>query len=131
MLGSNYRQASSEMPWYKIWSDELFGNCLRHLVNATRSCGISNLQFLAAEDGYYVERILKKVRSPHLRWLRWYTCPYTCLPSWTPMENLRVLEVGGSRLKTLWQHESRVCLFFFSNFIPFCTENHQLRLSDS
>jgi hypothetical protein len=47
MLGFYHWQARSEMPWYKIWSDELFGNCLRHLVNATRSCGISNLQLLA------------------------------------------------------------------------------------
>eukprot|EP00253_Pinus_taeda_P020364 PITA_20364 len=93
----------SEMSWYKRRSQELLENCKRALFNTDRYHG---LRILASED-YYVEAILRRVRSPHLIWLRWYKCPYSSLPSWVPLGNLRVLEVRGSRLKTLWQQESQ------------------------
>jgi len=69
--------------------------------------GPRNLKFLAAEGGY-VEDILTRVGSPDLIWLRWYNCTYSYLPSWIPMENLRVLEVYGSKLTELWRPESQV-----------------------
>jgi hypothetical protein len=69
--------------------------------------GPRNLKFLAAEGGY-VEDILTRVGSPDLIWLRWYKCTYSYLPSWIPMENLRVLEVYGSKLTELWRPESQV-----------------------
>jgi hypothetical protein len=103
---------SSDMSWYEKWTDEVFGNCMRHLVNNSPTCGILNLRLIATEDGY-LERILKNARSPHLLWLRWYKCPYSCLSSWIPMGNLRVLEVAGLKLKLLWERESQVCLFVF------------------
>eukprot|EP00253_Pinus_taeda_P005269 PITA_05269 len=93
----------SEMSWYKRCIQELLGNCKRALLNTDRYHG---LRILASEY-YYVEAILRRVRSPHLIWLRWYKCPYSSLPSWVPLGNLRVLEVRGSRLKTLWQQESQ------------------------
>eukprot|EP00253_Pinus_taeda_P031903 PITA_31903 len=93
----------SEMSWYKRCIQELLGNCKPALFNTDRYHG---LRILASED-YYVEAILRRVRSPHLIWLRWYKCPYSSLPSWVPLGNLRVLEVRGSRLKTLWQQESQ------------------------
>lgn len=100
---------SSEMSWYKRWSDEVFGNCLMDLFNNIRFRGILNLQLVASEEGY-PERILRRARSPHLMWLRWYKCGNSCLPSWIPMESLRVLEIAGAKLKLLWQHESQAPL---------------------
>jgi len=114
---------NSEMSRYKRKrSDEV-------LNNSGRGC-ILNLLLVATEDGY-LERILRRVRSPNLIWLRWYKCPYSCLPSWIPMENLKVLEVAGEKLKILWKRQSQVCLLFFSGFISFVDENHHIRLSDS
>lgn len=97
------------MSWYKRWSDEIFGNCLRNLFNNFRFRGILNLQLVATEEDY-PERILRRARSAHLMWLRWCKCGNSCLPSWIPMESLRVLEVAGAKLKLLWQHESQAPL---------------------
>lgn len=72
---------------------------------------MKNLQFLDIEDSVedgLLERILGRVHSPNLIWLRWYNCPYSSLPSWIPMKNLRVLEVQGNELETLWQGELQV-----------------------
>lgn len=55
-----------------------------------------------------LERIMRGVKSPNLIWLRWRDCPYSSLPSWIPLKNLRVLQVSGSILETLWQQESQV-----------------------
>jgi hypothetical protein len=60
---------SSEVPWYRRCRDELFGNCLRHLINNSCFSSISNLQFVASEDSHYVERILRRVWSTHITWL--------------------------------------------------------------
>eukprot|EP00253_Pinus_taeda_P016756 PITA_16756 len=103
----NTRQLMSEMSWYKRWSHELFGSCLRRLFDHFRFCGILNLQFVAAEDGY-LERIVRTARAPHLQWIRWYKCTHSSLPSWIPMENLKVLEVAGRNLRILWERESQV-----------------------
>eukprot|EP00253_Pinus_taeda_P002613 PITA_02613 len=76
----------------------------------SRFCGISNLQFVATADGYYLKPILDKTSSPNLRWLRWHNCPYSCVPKWIPMENLRVLEMTemiGYGFNSLWKEESR------------------------
>lgn len=64
-----------------------------------------------SHNGYgHLEPILRRVHSPNLIWLRWRECPYYSLPSWIPMDNLRVLQVFGSVLKTLWQSKSQVPL---------------------
>jgi hypothetical protein len=63
-----------------------------------------NLQLLATED----QSIVRRVKSSNLLWLRWYNCPHSCLPSWTPMKNLRVLDVMGNKLDRLWRHDSQV-----------------------
>jgi len=96
---------SSGMPWYKKWIDEVFGDCMRYLFNNSPTCGILNLRLIAMEDDY-LERILKRARSPRLLWLCWYKCSYSCVHSWIPMENLRVLEVAGLKLKLLSKRES-------------------------
>lgn len=72
---------------------------------------MSSLQFLDAE-GDLMERILTNVSSPNLLWLRWtdsisFPCEHYTLPTWVPMENLRVLQIEGHRLKTLWEEESK------------------------
>lgn len=108
----NTRLLMSEMSWYRRWSSELFGNCLRRLLNNFDFCGILNLQLVAAE-GDYLERILRRARAPHIQWIRWYKCTHSSLPSWIPMENLEVLEVEGRKLRVLWERKSQVCLFFF------------------
>jgi Leucine-rich repeat (LRR) protein len=65
------------------------------------------LQLLQTE-GHLLERILRRVHSPDLVWLSWRDCPYSNLPSWIPVNNLRVLKVEGKVLKTLWQDRSQV-----------------------
>lgn len=73
-----------------------------------RSDGLRNLQFVAAQDGY-LERILSRVSSPNLKWLRWHGCPDTRMPPWVPMKDLKVLEVFGKELKILWEHDKVPC----------------------
>jgi hypothetical protein len=62
-----------------------------HLVR-----NMSRLQLLRAE-GNCVESIFSVVRSslqlrfsPQLVWLCWDSCPFTSLPSWIPLNKLRV-----------------------------------------
>jgi len=56
--------------------------------------GIAALKLqLLQTEGYLLERILTRVHSPNLVWLSWRDCPYSDLPSWIPMNNLRVLKV--------------------------------------
>jgi Leucine-rich repeat (LRR) protein len=71
--------------------------------------GMKKLQLLDTEDGH-LELILRRVRCPNLIWLRCYKYPYSSLPSWIPMQNLRVLNVAGSELETLWLRESQAPL---------------------
>eukprot|EP00253_Pinus_taeda_P036292 PITA_36292 len=103
----NTRLLMSEMSWYRRWSPELFGNYLRRLLDNFRFCGILNLQLVSAE-GDYLERILMRARAPQIQWIRWYKCTHSSLPSWIPMENLKVLEVEGNKLRVLWERESQV-----------------------
>eukprot|EP00253_Pinus_taeda_P013384 PITA_13384 len=103
----NTRLLMSEMSWYRRWGPELFGNYLRRLLDNFRFCGILNLQFVSAE-GDYLERILMRARAPQIQWIRWYKCTHSSLPSCIPMENLKVLEVEGNKLRGLWERESQV-----------------------
>jgi hypothetical protein len=68
--------------------------------------GMRRLQLLDTEDAF-LESILSKVELPNLLWIRWNMCPHSSLPTWIPMKNLRVLQVYGSALKTLWEGESQ------------------------
>lgn len=70
---------------------------------------IKCLQFLDTEEDIF-DHILKRVEFPDLIWLRWKMCSHTSLPSWIPMSDLRVLQVSGSVLKTLWEEESQAPL---------------------
>jgi hypothetical protein len=65
------------------------------------------LQLLDAKDGF-LEPILRRVHSPNLIYLRWNNFPYSSLVTSIPMKKLRVLEVQGNELKTLWEEESQV-----------------------
>eukprot|EP00253_Pinus_taeda_P001391 PITA_01391 len=71
--------------------------------------GMRKLQILDTEDGH-LEHILRRVHCPNLIWLRCYKYPYSSLPSWIPMQNLRVLKMAGSELETLWLRESQAPL---------------------
>eukprot|EP00253_Pinus_taeda_P034915 PITA_34915 len=71
----------------------------------------SKLQLVATE-GDDLKSILSRVESPNLIWLRWSDCPYKCLPPWLLilMKNVRVLEVSGMKLGTLWRTKSQAPL---------------------
>ena len=65
----------------------------------------TRLQIIHTE-GSLLERILTMANSSaDILWIRWRDCPYSSLPSWIPMNNLRILHVSGSVLNTLWQRE--------------------------
>lgn len=70
---------------------------------------MSGLQLLRAE-GNCLESISHGLRHSDLVWLHWNICPYTSLPDWIPKKNLRVLEVNGGKLETLWQTGSEAPL---------------------
>jgi Leucine-rich repeat (LRR) protein len=91
-----------KISWYREWSDEMS----RHPINNLEFDGQGELQ-LVATRGHYLQSMLRGQQSPHLIWLRWYRCPYPSLPSWIPMKNLRVLEVEGRGLNTLWPDEAQ------------------------
>nr|ABR17027.1 unknown [Picea sitchensis] len=101
-------ESDEELSWFKNWCDEVLGNCLRKLIDTT-PYRFRKLQLVATEDDH-LESILRRVESPNLIWLRWNNCPYSCLPSWIPMKNIRVLEVVGTKLKKLWRAESQAPL---------------------
>lgn len=61
-------------------------------------------------DDLELEPVLMKVQSPNLLWLRWDNFPYSCLPSWIPLKNLRVLKMDGLELKSLWLDELKAPL---------------------
>lgn len=86
-------RGSRQFKWRSI--SKLF-RTIRHRQSLENS-----LELVTAE-GDCLESLYNRVRSPHLIWLRWDNCPYSCLPHWIPMESLRVLQVQGSRLETLW-----------------------------
>eukprot|EP00253_Pinus_taeda_P012764 PITA_12764 len=67
------------------------------------------LQLLDIE-GALLDPVLGMVEFPNLIWLRWNMCPSSSLPSSIPMKNLRVLQVSGGQLRTLWQDESQAPL---------------------
>ena len=94
-------------PWYQKKIDKVFGKY--------RSPGIGAMDFqLIGTEGHFLKRILRRVHSPNLRWLYWSDCPYSYLPSWIPMKNLRFLKVSGGALETLWQGKSQVNLGKFA-----------------
>jgi hypothetical protein len=70
---------------------------------------MSKLELLMGE-GDHVENILRAGQSRVLTWLRWHNCPSRSLPSWITMNNLRVLQITGGSLETLWLHESQVVM---------------------
>lgn len=74
-----------------------------------RSVDMSALQLLSAE-GDCLGSISNMVKQSDLKWLRWDRCPYRSLPHWIPLRNLRVLEVAGGQLETLWRDSSEAPL---------------------
>lgn len=84
-------KSDEEVTWFKNWCDEVLGNCLRKLIDP-KPYRVRKLQLVATEDRH-LESILRRVESPNLTWLCWNNCPFSCLPPWIPMKNIRVLEV--------------------------------------
>lgn len=114
------------------WPDPQSFKTLAERWNDVWLKNMGKLQLLRAK-GDYVESIFSGVQSPQLLllsprlvWLSWDSCPCTSLPAWIPLQNLRVLEINGSKLDTLWPDEyDQVCdslaiyLSFFS-FLLYC-----------
>eukprot|EP00253_Pinus_taeda_P026341 PITA_26341 len=80
---------------------------------------------LVKTEGHLLDRILR-VHSPNLSWLSWRHCPYTCLPSWITLQNLRVLKVESAVLKTLWQGISQAPLQLQELDLSSCTQLERL-----
>ena len=100
---------------YAGWIHHLFGNCVtmycNMLYNLQYRChGISmrTLQLLDVKDIGLLEPLFGRVKFSNLVWLRWENYPYTSFPSWISMKNLRVQQVVGRNLETLWQRKSQV-----------------------
>ena len=55
-----------------------------------------------------LEHIWEKVEVPNILWLSWINCPYSSLPSWIELQNVKFLQVYGSELKTLWERENEL-----------------------
>lgn len=93
------------------WPDpQLFKTLAALQINVWLS-NMGRLQLLRAK-GDYVESIISGVQSPQLLrfsprlvWLSWDSCPCTSLPAWIPLQKLRVLEINGRKLDTLWPDE--------------------------
>eukprot|EP00253_Pinus_taeda_P007731 PITA_07731 len=72
---------------------------------------MKNLQLLDTDmEEDHLECLLDGMDSPNLLWFRWRDCPCSSLPPYIPMKKLRVLEVEGHRLETLWQEDLKAPL---------------------
>ncbi|KAH9289146.1 hypothetical protein KI387_033263 [Taxus chinensis] len=60
-----------------------------------RTCGLQVLVIKGKESDNLTAELLL---------LRWYDCPYTSLPSWASLENLRVLDLLNVFFNELWSH---------------------------
>ena len=88
-----------------------------HAVDVYSTICISRLQLLDTEHAL-LNHILSTMEFPNLIWLRWNKCPSSSLPSSISMKNLRVLQVFGSFLITLWHGKSQVDELKVCVFIP-------------
>nr|ADE77602.1 unknown [Picea sitchensis] len=98
------------------WPDPQSFKSLAALPDSRLLTNMSRLQVLKA-SGNCVESIFSIVHSPQLVclspqlvWLCWHSCPFTSLPSWIPLNKLRVLEIKGIELETLWPDEHQAPL---------------------
>lgn len=98
------------------WPDPQSFKIFAELQGSGLVTNISNLQLLRAV-GNFVESIFSVVPSqqrvwfsPQLVWLCWHSCPFTSLPPWIPLNKLRVLEIKGSGLETLWPDDGQAPL---------------------
>eukprot|EP00253_Pinus_taeda_P036555 PITA_36555 len=83
---------------------------VRYLFDNFHPSGMEKLQLVAIEEDH-LDDILSRVRPPHLIWLRWYKCSHSSLPNWISLTKLRVLEVEGSKLSTLWPYQCQALPF--------------------
>lgn len=65
------------------------------------------LEIVDTEDTL-LERVCGTTDFGEIVWVRWNKYPYTCLPSWILAQKLRVLQVFGGKLETLWRDDSQV-----------------------
>jgi hypothetical protein len=87
-------------------SEQISGQFVRF---SNLSVDMYGLQLVSAE-GDCLGSISNMVKQSDLTWLRWDRCPYPSLPPWIPLRNLRVLEVAGDQLETLWKDASEAPL---------------------
>lgn len=65
------------------------------------------LKLVDTEDTL-LERVCGTPDFGEIVWVRWNKYPYTSLPSWLLAQTLRVLQVFGGKLETLWGDDSQV-----------------------
>lgn len=65
------------------------------------------LKIVDTEDTL-LERVCGTTDFGEIAWVRWNKYPYTSLPSWILAQKLRVLQVFGGKLETLWRDDSQV-----------------------
>eukprot|EP00253_Pinus_taeda_P006895 PITA_06895 len=101
--------SSQMLSWYQR-NRQILRNRVMKPRSSYRFLGfeVMNLQLVETE-GDLLDDILR-LPSPNLIWLSWRDCPYTYLPSWISIKNLRVLKVDGRQLETLWHGKSQVPL---------------------
>jgi Leucine-rich repeat (LRR) protein len=80
------------------------------LVDALGVFDMRTLELVDTEDWILKSILRRPICCSSLIWLRWNKCPDASLPSLIPMKSLRVLQVSGTKLKTLWEDESQVPL---------------------
>eukprot|EP00253_Pinus_taeda_P007627 PITA_07627 len=71
---------------------------------------VRELQLIDTEGRFEEERFMKRIFSGamSLIWLKWIHFPYSSLPSWISLKNLRVLMIEESKgVQKLWLHESQ------------------------
>ena len=83
------------MSWSERKDHELQG---KHII---KHHGFLGVDLRDIEDGD-MERILGRVRSPNVTWIRQYMCPYSSIPSCIPFEEFNIFGGGQEKLASLW-----------------------------
>ena len=78
------------------------------VFNETIIISIFFYSFLYSGFHPVLEHIWEKVEVPKILWLGWINCPYSSLPSWIQLQNVKFLQVYGSELKTSWERENEL-----------------------
>lgn len=94
---------------FNCGSDDSGFQLVRAQGDCLKSISDSGFQLVRAQ-GDCLKNISELLMRSDLLWLSWNSFPHRSLPSWIPKQNLRVLELAGGVLETLWQSDSEAPL---------------------